>query len=150
MSKSMWAIKYYTQNVHSATTGTNLLLVLDHPPPFCFQAFCRIFGKKRDLPPFSHESIREMEHVKPGGAVSVPLHPKHDGYRVEVRGLCRAVKSFHNKLGKPFLCGAGFVILKQEMQNTNCCQKAGHILALKDVFTFSQVYLKMLKYLYAH
>ncbi len=38
---------------------------------------------------------------------------------VEVRSLCRPVKSFHTKLGKAFLYGAGFVqgdivMLKQE------------------------------------
>ncbi len=58
----------------------------------------------RDLFPFSHKSISEVQHwrcvLKPGSQSAFQFIPK---VLDEVRAICRLVKFFHTKLGKPFL-----------------------------------------------
>ncbi len=71
--------------------------------------------------------------IRSGSQLPFQFIPKVLG-GVEVRDLCRPVKFFQTKLGKPFLNGPGFVrgivMLKGDKHNTT--HTLGHIEYIKD------------------
>ncbi len=117
---SMWLLTMLFQNHGDQSAALTL---------FFFQVLHKIVESGcRDLLPFSHKSISEVQHwcwvLKPGSQSVFLLIPKVlDG--VEVRALRRPAKVFHTKLRKPCVDGPGLVY----GLSTNCWDKVGSTLS---------------------